>query len=119
MSWVGETGNLWRFGDDIQPGWSSVLANYREDNALDPAAHAGPGRWNDADMLLAGTAGASPIEQQSQCSLWAELASPLLLSADLGSLSPQAIAMLSNQDVIAVGQDPRGHRDGSCTATPT
>ncbi|MFC0540267.1 NEW3 domain-containing protein [Kutzneria chonburiensis] len=108
MSWVGDTGNLWRFGDDIQPSWSSILTNYREDNTPGLAAHAGPGRWNDADMLLAGTAGTTPTEQQSQFSLWAELASPLLLSADLGSLSPQTIAMLSNQDVLAVDQDPLG-----------
>jgi alpha-galactosidase len=108
MSWIGDTGNLWRFGDDIQPDWASVLTNYREDNTPGLAAHAGPGHWNDADMLLAGTAGTTPTEQQSQLSLWAEMASPLLLSADLAALSPQTVAMLSNQDVIAVDQDPLG-----------
>jgi len=108
MSWIGHTGNLWRFGSDIQPSWSSVLTNYSEGNTPGLASYAGPGHWNDADMLLAGTAGTSAVEQQSQFSLWAIMASPLLLSADIGAMSRQTVAMLSNEDVLAIDQDRLG-----------
>ena len=108
MSWVGHEGNLWRFGSDIADNWSSVLTNYSQDNSYDLASYAGPGHWNDPDMLEVNNPGLTGTEQASQFSLWAEMAGPLLISTDLTKLSAQALSILSNKAVIAVDQDPYG-----------
>ena len=108
MSWVGKEGNLWRFGSDIADNWSSVLTNYSQDNSFNLASYAGPGHWNDADMLEVNNPGLTNTEQRSQFSLWAEMASPLLASTDLTHLSAQALSILSNKAIIAVDQDRYG-----------
>jgi alpha-galactosidase len=108
MSWVAQNGNLWRYGSDIADDWPSVLENYSEDNTPGLAAYAGPGHWNDADMLEIGNGGLNLTEEQSQFDVWAELASPLLLSTDLSKLTPAELAVVKNKDVIAVDQDPLG-----------
>jgi alpha-galactosidase len=106
MSWIGSMCNLWRTDNDIKDAWKSVVSNYEGNVHLGRYAH--PGGWNDADMLEVGNSGLSPTEQRSQFSLWAEMASPLLISTDVAKLSPQALAILSNKAVIAVDQDPLG-----------
>lgn len=116
MSWIASEGNLWRYGSDISDSWSSVMTNYEEDNTPNLASYAGPGHWNDADMLEVGNPGLSLTEQQSQFTLWSELASPLLISTDVPNLSPQALAILSNKDIIAVDQDSLG-RQGTIVAS--
>jgi alpha-galactosidase len=108
MSWVGHEGDLWRFGSDIADNWASVLTNYRQDNSYHLARYAGPGHWNDPDMLEVNNPGLSHTEQASQFSLWAEMAAPLLISTDMSHLSRQALSILSNKAVIAVDQDPYG-----------
>lgn len=108
LSWISTTGNLWRFGSDIYDAWPSVLANFDQDNTPGLAALAGPGHWNDADMLEIGNGGLTLTEEQTQFTLWSELASPLLLSTDLTKLSPAELAIVSNKAVIAVDQDPLG-----------
>ncbi|HEX6444002.1 MAG TPA: NEW3 domain-containing protein [Streptosporangiales bacterium] len=108
MSWIGQEGELWRFGSDIYDAWPSVLQNYREDNTPGLADYAGPDHWNDADMLEIGNGGLSLTEAQSQFTVWSELASPLLLSTTLSKLSPAELAVVENRDVIAVDQDPLG-----------
>ncbi|MCQ4081878.1 NEW3 domain-containing protein [Streptomyces sp. RB6PN25] len=108
MKWIGNEGNLWRVGDDIADNWQSVLTNYEQTSMLRLAPYAGPGHWNDADMLEVGNPGLSLTEQQSQFTLWSELASPLLLSTDVGALSGAPLAIVSNKDVIAVDQDKLG-----------
>ena len=108
MSWVGQQGNLWRFGSDIADNWSSVLTNYTEANSYNLASYAGPGHWNDPDMLEVNNPGLSTTEQQSQFSLWAEMAAPLLISTDVENLAPQALSILSNKAVLAVDQDSYG-----------
>jgi alpha-galactosidase len=116
MSWIAGEGNLWRFGSDIRDTWSSVMTNYEQDNTPNLASYAGPGHWNDADMLEVGNPGLTDTEQQSQFTLWSEMASPLLISTDVANLSPQALAILSNKDIIAVDQDPLG-RQGTIVAS--
>jgi len=106
MKWIGSVCNLWRTDDDIYDAWKSVVANYGGNVGL--ANYAFPGGWNDADMLEIGNPGMTPIEQQSQFSLWAMMASPLLISTDVAKLSPTALRILSNKDVIAVDQDTLG-----------
>lgn len=106
MSWIGSVCNLWRTDDDIFDAWKSVLANYEGNVGL--AKYAFPGGWNDADMLEVGNPGMTLTEQQSQFSLWAMMASPLLISTDVAKLSPAALKILSNKAVIAIDQDPLG-----------
>ncbi|QMU77003.1 alpha-galactosidase [Streptacidiphilus sp. PB12-B1b] len=113
IGWSAQLGNLWREGDDIALGqesgadkWSSILDNYGYNVGLADLQR--PGRWNDPDFLLAGDSGLTQDEIQSQVSLWAMMAAPLISSTDLTRLSPGALAALGNKDVIAVDQDPLG-----------
>jgi alpha-galactosidase len=108
LSWISTTGNLWRFGSDIYDAWPSILTNFDQDNTPGLAALAGPGHWNDADMFEIGNGGLTLTEEQTQFTLWSEMASPLLLSTDLAKLSPAELAIVGNKDVIAVDQDPLG-----------
>jgi alpha-galactosidase len=74
---------------------------------------AGPGHWNDPDMLEVGNGGMTITEYRSHFSLWAMLAAPLIAGNDLRSMSPEIKEILANKEVIAVDQDPlgiEGHR---------
>ncbi|MFH9421882.1 glycoside hydrolase family 27 protein [Streptomyces sp. NPDC017529] len=113
IRWSSETGNLWREGRDIAvekhsgaKKWASITYNYAYNAKL--AHFQRPGRWNDPDFLLAGDSGLSAQEIQSQMSLWAVMAAPLISSTDLTKLSPAALKVLGNRDVIAVDQDTKG-----------
>lgn len=108
MSWIADEGQLWRFGSDIADTWQSVMTNYHQGNTPGLAEYAGPGHWNDADMLETGNGGMTNTEYRSQFLLWSEMASPLLLSTDLSKLSPEQLDIVRNRDVIAVDQDPLG-----------
>lgn len=108
MKWIGSEGNLWRFGSDISDSWASVLTNYTEDNTPGLAKYAGPGHWNDPDMFEIGNGGLSLTEEQTQFTLWSEMAAPLLLSTDLTKLSRAELAIVANPRVIAVDQDRLG-----------
>jgi alpha-galactosidase len=74
------------------------------------ARYAGPGHWNDPDMLEVGNGGMSPVEYQTHISLWALVAAPLLAGNDLSTMTPETIALLTNRDVIAIDQDPAGNQ---------
>ncbi|WP_438489121.1 glycoside hydrolase family 27 protein [Streptomyces sp. S186] len=113
IRWSAELGNLWRGGADIAlesstpaAKWASINGNFRYNANLADLQR--PGRWNDPDFLLVGDSGLGRNEMQSQMSLWAMMAAPLISSTDLGRLSPEALAILGNRDVIAVDQDPLG-----------
>lgn len=113
IGWAGEVGNLWREGADIAleqnsaaSKWSSILFNYSYNAKLADLQR--PGRWNDPDFLLAGDSGLSTDEIRSQVLLWATMAAPLISSTDLTKISPEALAVLGDRDVIAVDQDPLG-----------
>ncbi len=110
FQWLPKLSNLWRFGSDIADNWPSVVENYTEDNTPGLPERGGPGHWNDADMLEIGNGGLTLTEEQSQFSLWAEMASPLLLSTDLNALTPAEQAIVSNRDIIAVDQDALGQQ---------
>ena len=104
--------NLWRNYDDIEDGWASVrsivnfYARKSPDNIIVKAA--GPGHWNDPDMLVAGNPGLSISEQRAQFAIWAILAAPLYISADLRTISDESLQVLKNEEVIAINQDPLG-----------
>jgi alpha-galactosidase len=108
FQWLPKLSNLWRFGSDISDNWQSVVRNYTEGNTPGLPEQGGPGHWNDADMFEIGNGGLSLTEEQSQFTLWSEMASPLLLSTEVADLSPAELSIVSNRDVIAVDQDPLG-----------
>jgi alpha-galactosidase len=72
------------------------------------AKFAGPGHWNDPDMLEVGNGKMNAEEYRTHMSLWALLAAPLLAGNDLSAMKPETIAMLTNREVIAIDQDSLG-----------
>ena len=70
--------------------------------------HAGPGHWNDPDMLEVGNGGMTSTEDEAHFSLWAILAAPLIASNDISQMSADTKRILTNKEVIAVDQDPLG-----------
>jgi alpha-galactosidase len=102
--------NMWRVAADESPADAAsdtILGHLAADLHLH--AFAGPGHWNDLDMLVPGTPVAHPFgwsltDEQSQLSVWAEEASPLLISTDLATLTPDELAALKNPDIIAIDQ---------------
>jgi alpha-galactosidase len=115
-------GNLWRTTDDIQDRWGGqekwknggccsygVLAILDEQVGLQ--SFAGPGHWNDPDMLEVGNGGMTNTEYRSHFSLWAILAAPLIAGNDLRNMTPEIHDILTNKEVIAVDQDAMG-REG-------
>lgn len=106
-TWGADVGNLWRTTTDISASWSSVVSNFKQTIVL--SEYAGPGAWNDPDMLEVGVDGAlTPRENRSHFSLWAMMAAPLIIGADLREIDPDSLSVLLNDEVIAVDQDPLG-----------
>nr|XP_056702769.1 alpha-N-acetylgalactosaminidase [Euleptes europaea] len=102
--------NLWRNYGDIQDSWDSVLSIVdwfsKHQDVLQPQA--GPGHWNDPDMLIIGNFGLSEEQSRSQMALWTILAAPLFLSTDLRSISQSSREILQNKLMIKINQDPLG-----------
>jgi alpha-galactosidase len=101
-------GNLWRTTGDINPRWDRIYAILSQQDGL--AKYAGPGHWNDPDMLEVGNGKLSPQENWSHFAMWAMLASPLLAGNDLPNMKPEIKAILTNKDVIAIDQDRLGRQ---------
>jgi len=99
-------GNLWRTTGDIQPRWQSIYDIVSEQSGLE--SYAGPGHWNDPDMLEVGNGKLTLAENRSHFSWWAILAAPLLAGNDLPNMKPEIKAILTNKDVIAINQDALG-----------
>jgi len=102
--------NLWRLYDDIDDSWESVysIIQYwaKKQDILAPLAK--PGQWNDPDMLIIGDFSLSFEESKSQFAIWAIIAAPLFISNDLRKLTPEALNILKNTEIIAVNQDRAG-----------
>ena len=107
-------GNCWRTTGDISDTWGSMCGNgFR---SVGHEQYAGPGHWNDPDMLVVGKLGwgnlrptrLTPNEQYTHISLWCLLDSPLLIGCDMSQLDDFTLSLLSNDEVIAVDQDPLG-----------
>jgi alpha-galactosidase len=107
-TWAPAIGNSWRTTGDIKDNWSSMIGIAHRNQPLAP--YAGPGSWNDPDMLEVGNGGMNDAEYRTHFSLWAEMAAPLLIGSDLRSASAATLAILGNTDVIAVDQDPLGRQ---------
>jgi alpha-galactosidase len=104
--WASDVGNLWRTTGDISDNWTRMLSILHANEKL--AQYAGPGHWNDPDMLEVGNGKLSDTEYRSHFSLWAIMAAPLLIGTDLRKASAGTFSILENTDVIAVDQDPLG-----------
>jgi alpha-galactosidase len=119
--WGKDVGHLWRTTGDITDCWDCQGRYVRGvtqilDQQVDLWQYAGPGHWNDPDMLEVGNEGLTLTESKSHFSLWCILAAPLMAGNDLRSMSPEVVEILTNREVIAVNQDPQGsqgykHRD--------
>ena len=109
-------GNSWRTTGDIQESWSSMSGNgFRQ---AGHEKYAGPGHFNDPDMLIVGKIGwgnvhptrLTPNEQYTHISLWCLLASPLLIGCDMTQMDDFTLNLLSNDEVLDINQDPLGHQ---------
>ncbi len=78
------------------------------DCKTDCETYAGPGHWNDPDMLEVGNGGMNATEYRSHFSFWCLLAAPLIAGNDLKNMTPEIKEILTNKEVIAVNQDPLG-----------
>jgi len=108
-------GQTWRTTEDIEDTWESLSRIGFRQNALYP--YAGPGHWNDPDMMIAGQVGwgenlhpsrLTPDEQYTHVSLWCLLAAPLLIGCDISKLDPFTLNLLTNDEVLAIDQDVLG-----------
>jgi alpha-galactosidase len=107
--------NAWRTTGDIRDNWASMSSKGFGEGKWAPFA--GPGHWNDPDMLVVGLVGwqgklhftdLTPDEQYTHISLWSLLAAPLLIGCDMARLDDFTVSLLSNDEVLAVDQDPLG-----------
>jgi len=116
--WGGQVGgNCWRTTDDINDSWGSMSSIGFNQNGHEAYAH--PGNWNDPDMLVVGNVGwgpslhptrLSPSEQYTHITLWSLLSAPLLIGCDMTQLDAFTLNLLTNDEVIAVNQDPLGRQ---------
>ncbi len=104
--WGPRTGQLWRTTGDIEDNWPAMLVNL--DLSAQHAHTAGPGAWNDPDMLEVGNGGMTDDEYRAHVSLWAILAAPLIAGNDIRAMIPATRDVLTNREVIAVDQDSLG-----------
>ncbi|XP_022777364.1 alpha-galactosidase-like [Durio zibethinus] len=104
--WAGSYGHAWRTTGDINDTWASITSIADANNIW--GGYAGPGRWNDPDMLEVGNGGMNVEEYRSHFSLWALMKAPLLIGCDVRSASKETLSILGNKEVIAVNQDPLG-----------
>ena len=115
--WGAEVGgNLWRTTDDISDSFRSMALIGFSQAGLEK--YAGPGHWNDPDMLEIGNGGMSADEYRTQMSLWAILAAPLLAGNDLSKMDETTKSILMNKEVIAVDQDSLGAAGIPARAAP-
>jgi hypothetical protein len=108
-------GNSWRTTGDIDDSWESLSGiGFRQGES---SPYSAPGHWNDPDMLVVGWVGwgpslhytqLTPSEQYTHISLWSLLSAPLLIGCDLSQLDPFTLNLLTNDEVIAIDQDPLG-----------
>ncbi|KAK4750296.1 hypothetical protein SAY87_027745 [Trapa incisa] len=105
-TWAPSIGNSWRTTGDIQDNWNSMTSNADQNDRW--ASYAGPGAWNDPDMLEVGNGGMTTEEYRSHFSIWALVKAPLLIGCDVRSIDKVTLGLLANKEVISVNQDKLG-----------
>lgn len=117
--------NAWRTTGDIRDTWPSMASKGFGQGKWGPFA--GPGHWNDPDMLVVGLVGwagklhftqLTPDEQYTHISLWSLLSAPLLIGCDMARLDDFTVSLLSNDEVLAVDQDPLGQQALTVSQVP-
>jgi alpha-galactosidase len=112
--WAPQIANMWRTTEDILPcrnckkswwglGWQRIL-----EQQVGLERYAGPGHWNDPDMLVVGVKGIDDLDAKAHFSFWCLLAAPLMAGNDPRSMSNETRAILTNREAIAVNQDSLG-----------
>jgi alpha-galactosidase len=104
--WAPKIGHLWRTTGDISDNYERMTLIGFGQNGLE--RFAGPGHWNDPDMLEVGNGGMTSDEYRTHMGLWALLAAPLLAGNDLRNMTPETREILTNSEIIAVDQDAKG-----------
>ncbi|EWM10139.1 alpha-galactosidase [Kutzneria sp. 744] len=113
-TWGAKVGNSWRTTGDISPSFSSMLGIFHANVRLN--SYAGPGGWNDPDMLEIGN-GMSATEDRAEFSLWAEMAAPLIAGTNIAKASSTTLSILSDKAVVAVDQDSLGKQGRMVSST--
>lgn len=125
-NWGSSAGNLWRTTPDIKAVWASILAIYEVNVNL--WKHAGPGGWNDPDMLEVGNGNLTLEENKSHFALWCMMAAPLILGNDVrhfvfpdgtADKEDKYLKILTNKKLIAINQDKLGFQARRIKASPT
>ncbi len=108
-SWGQDYGSMWRTSRDIWKGFAQMVHNF--DTVSTREFYAGPGRWNDPDMLEIGNGDFNEVlEARAHLGLWAIVAAPLMIGTDLSKASPAIIDVLKAPEVVAINQDPAGNQ---------
>lgn len=105
-TWAKDYGNSWRTTGDISDNWNSFVSILDQQVGLEK--YAGPGHWNDPDMLEVGNGGMTQNEYIAHFSLWSLLKAPLLIGCDIVNIAQETLTLLSNEEVISVNQDKLG-----------
>ena len=113
-TWAKGVGQSWRTTGDIRATFASVLSIL--DKNVNLRQYAGPGHWNDPDMLEVGN-GMSVSEDRAHFTMWCMLAAPLISGNDLRNMSQETLKILTDKEVIAVNQDPLGVQAMKYSAT--
>lgn len=105
-AWAGDVGNSWRTTGDIFPTIDSIFSIIRQNAKL--WRHAGPGAFNDPDMLEVGNGNMTYSEQELHFVMWSIMKSPLLIGCDVSTIDDKTLGIVSNEELIAINQDPLG-----------
>ena len=105
-TWAKPVGNSWRTTGDIFNSWSSMINIIDQNNRW--YEYAGPGGWNDPDMLEVGNGGMTVEEEKIHFVLWSTSKAPFLIGCDITKMSKSTFDILMNPEVIAINQDPLG-----------
>ena len=132
--WAKDVGHLWRTTGDItdcydcvqrwERGWKVILD--LQYSLVQPAdgqnngigKFAGPGHWNDPDMMEVGNEGLTFAESRAHFSLWGILAAPLMAGNDVRKMTPEITALLTDKEALAINQDPLGKQGWRFRAEP-
>ena len=117
--WAADIAQSWRTTGDIWPYFDTIPAEFEDQWHGEPVmklvdlneplrAYAGPGHWNDPDMLEVGNGSLTLAENRAHFTLWCMMAAPLLMGNDLTTMPEEILQILCNKDVIAIDQDPLG-----------